>query len=77
MIALVGCAGLPSKERVSRLYGREHPDRKIVRIEERADGAKDRAPVFFDIFYTSATDPSERKDVWQYHAVAEGYIRSP
>ncbi len=76
-LMLTGCGTLPSKETAARIYEREHRDRHVVRVEQRQEGEDLQMKTFFDVTYTRVADAAPKKDILQYHRVAEGWVRSP
>jgi hypothetical protein len=75
----VGCASLPSKEKVTRLYERQYPDRHVSSVEEKKypppGTIHESQQVWFEIFYFTASESALKTDVWKYHPVAEGMVR--
>jgi hypothetical protein len=76
VLALAGCASLPSKDKVARLYQREHSDRHVTHVEKKQIPQKSGLDeVWFIIIYTIPPATTSDTDFWKYHAVAQGMVR--
>ena len=80
LLLLCGCVGMPRPDKIADLYQAKYPDRHVILVEEResyAEGAEKALYVTSesaDIYYRDSKG-EEHKDIWHYHAVAEGWIR--